>query len=601
MSAELASVPAASTSHTLSTPEFELHYDLHGDIASPHKVLFIMGLLTDGAAWEHQVNYFKANGYQCVTYDNRGVAASGTPGFAQLHTYTTRNMAHDAHLLVDHLGWESFHVVGVSMGGMIALEFALAVPASRILSLSLMVTHAGGWSGLAPLSGVKSMVKNIFARSDVARLDTLMRMMYSEATINNPNLGPKLRAHHVERMATRVPPKMAAVFGHTLAVYRHYVSYARLLRIRYSPFPTLVVVGEEDQLVRIGNSHMLANVLGARLFVVEDGAHGLLAAYAGTVNKELLGHFEAAQQQRDGLRARPDHSPSDPDAAGATEGDFAVESQEALLGDDQPAYSLESQAVSLACAHTVHCSFHHLTGFLSGFAPAFLFRWIFFDSIAMHAVPPISRLEQSIRFGLLVGMTRAAYRAVACIAHTYRARQWVRKHRLTVHANTTAAVDAADADEQTKKGIPASQYTAVARSRSSHRVTVGCFAHSCPPVLPAPVSRRLRLPPPLFPPPRRLCLRLLEEAAAAADRISRRVATGSHWTSVVASAHSPHSALCTPALTRASHHLPHTRSKSVLFCDRMCIDMWPRNFSYSLLQFLLSRTGSRSRRHSSKH
>ena len=91
-------------------------------------MLMIMGLLTDGAAWKYQADYFIKHGFQCVTYDNRGVAKSTTPGITDLLGYTTRNMAGDAIALVNHLGWQTFHVMGVSMGGMISLELALQLP-----------------------------------------------------------------------------------------------------------------------------------------------------------------------------------------------------------------------------------------------------------------------------------------------------------------------------------------------------------------------------------------------------------------------------------------------------------------------------------------
>ena len=53
---------------------------------------------------------------------------------------------------------------------------------------------------------------------------------------------------------------MVGIFGHMFAVQRHYISYADLLKIRYSNFPCLVMVGTEDQLVRETNSYMLQRV-----------------------------------------------------------------------------------------------------------------------------------------------------------------------------------------------------------------------------------------------------------------------------------------------------------------------------------------------------
>jgi 3-oxoadipate enol-lactonase len=423
-----------SSSHTLELPDFTMHYDLHGPPTGP-KVLLAMGLLTDGAAWKYQTSYLAARGYHCVSYDNRGVYGSSTPGYLKLHTYTTRRMANDAARLVEHLGWSTFHVIGISMGGMIALEFALAMPASRILSLTLIVTHAGGFGGVAPLSGVASMIKSIFTRDNEVRLNSTLSMLYSKASLANPDLRTHLVGHHRVRMANRVVPKLPALIGHSLAVYTHFVSNSNLLRIRYSHFNTLIVVGEEDQLVRMSNSRMLAHALGGRLVVIPDGGHGLLAEYPEVLNPVLLKFLNENSE------AKHAQSLDESDDANTPIGESmlppAAEELECELDAESSAccsapHALEHQALALTCAHSVACVAHNIGGLITGFIPAFLFRWVFFDSVSLGAlgVAPVSRWEQSVKFGLMVGMARASFRAVTCIINAVRARRWVAKHNL---------------------------------------------------------------------------------------------------------------------------------------------------------------------------
>ena len=71
---------------------------------------------------------------------------------------------------------------------------------------------------------------------------------------------------HVERLRKRVPLALMGLIGHLAAVLRHHVSYAELLRIRYAAFPTLIVVGTEDRLVRETNSFLLQRVRSCFFF-----------------------------------------------------------------------------------------------------------------------------------------------------------------------------------------------------------------------------------------------------------------------------------------------------------------------------------------------
>ncbi|CAF3629209.1 unnamed protein product [Rotaria sp. Silwood1] len=181
-------------------------------------------------------------------------------------------MAKDALELIDHLGWSQCHVVGISMGGMIALEFALLAN-RRILSLTLMATHAGGLIGQAPLIGMYHIIRSFMIRDDDELVKNALDMLYGRKTLNDPDKRQYFYDYHLERFRTRVPLSMVGSFGHMFAVQRHYISYADLLKIRYSNFPCLVMVGTEDRLVRETNSYMLQRTLGCRLVKLEHAGH----------------------------------------------------------------------------------------------------------------------------------------------------------------------------------------------------------------------------------------------------------------------------------------------------------------------------------------
>ncbi|CAF3330105.1 unnamed protein product, partial [Rotaria sp. Silwood2] len=196
-------------------------------------------------------------------------------------------MAEDALELIDHLRWSQCHVVGVSMGGMIALELALLAP-RRILSLTLMATHAGGLVGQAPLIGLRHIMKTFTIRDEDQLVNNALAMLYGPKTLSDPDKRQYFYDYHRERFKTRVPLSPVGMFGQMFAVQRHYISYADLLKIRYSNFPCLIMVGTEDRLVRETNSYMLQRTLGCRLVKLEHAGHDLGGECAQQVNEELL-------------------------------------------------------------------------------------------------------------------------------------------------------------------------------------------------------------------------------------------------------------------------------------------------------------------------
>jgi pimeloyl-ACP methyl ester carboxylesterase len=95
-------------------------------------------------------------------------------------------MAKDALALIDHLQWNQCHVVGVSMGGMIALEFALLAP-NKVLSLTLLATHAGGLAGRAPFVGIHHILRSIVIRDEDLIIENALAMLYSKKTLADPD------------------------------------------------------------------------------------------------------------------------------------------------------------------------------------------------------------------------------------------------------------------------------------------------------------------------------------------------------------------------------------------------------------------------------
>src|SRR3954451_4120566 len=140
--------------------DIELCYEAYGDRDHP-AILLIMGLGTQMLGWHEDFCRALADrGFFVIRYDNRDVGRSTRldsvppPTPMQIVTrriprvaYTLREMADDGAGLLDHLGIEAAHIVGASMGGMIAQVFAAAHPRRTLTLTSIMSTTGNRWKG----------------------------------------------------------------------------------------------------------------------------------------------------------------------------------------------------------------------------------------------------------------------------------------------------------------------------------------------------------------------------------------------------------------------------------------------------------------------
>ena len=264
---------------TASTPR--VSYQLEGSSGPP--VLFVMGFGMSGVVWRPQVEELRAT-HRVAWYDHLGIGASDpAPAWPTMAT-----MADDARRLLDELGWPSAHVVGVSMGGMIAQELALSSP-SRLRSLTLIATHAGGLRAALPTA--EGLYR--FAQGNVGgpatRVRALKRLLYT------PEFLAGVDEDAMDRRMTDMVGKRAAretIRGHLGAVLRHRTA-ARLATIRV---PTLVVRPGRDLLIRPHNRDAIARrIPGARVVRFDDAGHGVTFQSAAALNREIARHVAAAE------------------------------------------------------------------------------------------------------------------------------------------------------------------------------------------------------------------------------------------------------------------------------------------------------------------
>lgn len=255
-------------------------YDTTGGEGGP-RLLMVMGFGMRGSVWLPQVQGLR-NDHTLAWFDHRGIGESDLPPKA----FRMVDLAGDALSVADALGWSDFHVVGVSLGGMVAQELALSAP-HRVRSLTLIATHAGGPFGVIPTPrGAFHWVQAAFG-PQARRVANLTKLLYPRsflATVDPDDLRSRMQLQ-----VGRRPPRRTALLQ-LLAVIRHNTR-GRLPGLRT---PTLVVKPEGDLLVRPFHSDFLhRSIPNARLLAIPDAGHGLTFHAAGAVNAAIREHVGA--------------------------------------------------------------------------------------------------------------------------------------------------------------------------------------------------------------------------------------------------------------------------------------------------------------------
>ena len=254
----------------------ELHIEQAGTRGP--RVLMIQGTGVAGGGWSPQVEGLKAD-YQLAWFDNRGVGSS--PGVSS----SLEEMAQDALGVMDALGWEDAHVVGHSLGGLIAQSVAVQAR-GRVRSLALLCTLLDGRAavGLAP----RRLMPQI--RTAVGTRAMRRRAFYE--LVSDPALSPT-----EERIAA-----LEEVFGRSLealppAAQRQVriVMSARLRgELESLELPAFVMSATDDLIAPVAQGRALAEVLGAE-FVEVAGGHAVTIQDAERVNGALAGFWSRVE------------------------------------------------------------------------------------------------------------------------------------------------------------------------------------------------------------------------------------------------------------------------------------------------------------------
>lgn len=224
-------------------------------------LLLIQGMSGTHVTWGERFLSHLRPDFDCVVFDNRGIGNSDVVEAA----FTVGDLAGDALAVMDAAGLETAHVLGISMGGMVAQELALTHP-DRIRSLTLGCTYCGGpGSSLIAPEDAGPLLEAMSS----GNLDLMLNAMYAV------NLSPSFRAdesHFADfvAMAKALPARQQTVQLQLGAIGGH-DTQSRLPEIAA---PTLVIHGTEDKMIPVANGELIASLIpDAHLELLEGVGH----------------------------------------------------------------------------------------------------------------------------------------------------------------------------------------------------------------------------------------------------------------------------------------------------------------------------------------
>jgi len=244
-------------------------------------IVFIQGVGIHGSGWDPQVSELGAH-FRCITFDNRGIGESQPAGAA----ITVNQMVEDTLAVMDAAGVRTAHIVGHSLGGMIAQRVAQTAR-PRVLSLSLLCTSGRGADATRPALdliwlGIRSNVGPLRSR----------RMAFLRVVLPDAYIATQDRNALAARFAKIIghdPGVPPPVTMKQLGALRGFDGRPALSQL--AGIPTLVIAAAHDRIFPPRFVRALAlGIPGAR-YVELDGAHGVTIQRSAEVNQQLRDHF----------------------------------------------------------------------------------------------------------------------------------------------------------------------------------------------------------------------------------------------------------------------------------------------------------------------
>ncbi|MHB8085089.1 MAG: alpha/beta fold hydrolase [Dehalococcoidia bacterium] len=258
---------------TLKINDINMYYEIHGE---GEPLVLIQGLGGDLVTWSYfQIPEFSKK-YKVIAFDNRGVGRTDAPQ----SPYSIHTMVEDTAGLLDALGIEKAHMLGLSLGGRVAIEFALQYPQKvNRLILACASAYSHPWT---------KQVVEILIRMDregasqETRCRYLLLLLFTLRFFEDST---RVQRAVNYMMANPYPQPAHAFVGQCAAVAEHdsRQSIGRISAL------TLVLAGKEDILdPPVLSEELHAGIPGSELVILEGGGHALFQEIPHKFNRAVL-------------------------------------------------------------------------------------------------------------------------------------------------------------------------------------------------------------------------------------------------------------------------------------------------------------------------
>jgi pimeloyl-ACP methyl ester carboxylesterase len=263
----------------ITVNDINIYYEIHGE-DDGFPLVMIMGLAANSDWWGEELIDVLSKKFKVIIFDNRGAARTNND-----RDFTMNDLAKDTVDLMDALDIKKANILGISLGGMIAQEFALNYP-ERVNKLVLCSTMCGGAKYVPPS---KIVLDNLVKGRQGLTIEQFVKASIKILFTNN----------FIKNNPDKIEETIQVVLKHPISEETYQRQLKAVLgfnasrRLKTIKIPTLVMHGKKDILIPCQNGENIAKLIPeSKLVLFENSAHALFSEESDIVTTELTNFLD---------------------------------------------------------------------------------------------------------------------------------------------------------------------------------------------------------------------------------------------------------------------------------------------------------------------